>query len=35
MDILGPGAPEGSIVVRHNGKVSLIREDLAKRLYVI
>ena len=35
MDVLGPGAPEGSIVVRHNGKVSLIREDLAKRLYVI
>lgn len=35
LTILGPGAPEGSVVIRHNGKVSLIREDLAKRLYVL
>jgi DtxR family Mn-dependent transcriptional regulator len=35
MDILGPGAPEGSIVVRHNGRVNMIREELAKKLYVV
>lgn len=35
MAVLGPGAPEGSVVVRHDGKVCLIREELAKRLYVI
>jgi DtxR family Mn-dependent transcriptional regulator len=35
LDILGPGAPEGSIVVRHNGRVNMIREELGKKLYVV
>ncbi|NQW24944.1 MAG: metal-dependent transcriptional regulator [Cryomorphaceae bacterium] len=34
-DVLGPGAPEGSFVILKAGNVSLIREELARKIYVI